>query len=281
MDKISDYLSNGDLLCQLAQECSELAQAALKLKRAMEGTNPTQKGILECWDDLDEEIADTFLVIQQMGLTDREHTKKFVAIAVKKKERWLDRLQKNRRELMNRIREGKEFEKEVAETKRAVQELCFSRLSWICSMRGKPKRKTVESGQKYLEPMPMKVYTKKKEGTRMLLFRLDWLQNEIDRVYNEHYRGSKHQEVHDFYRAVARRIRRSFQGQRVYISPVITCKDCKHWNEEIEWCDIHSHFQGSDGEFCHPWESRDWKMFPPDYFCADGERGIRFKEDKK
>lgn len=125
MDKISDYLSTGDLLCQLAEECSELAQAALKLKRAMEGTNPPQRSILECWDDLDEEIADVFLVIQQMGLTDREHTEKFVAIAEKKKERWLHWLQKNHRELMNRIRECKEFEKEVAETKRAVQEIMF------------------------------------------------------------------------------------------------------------------------------------------------------------
>lgn len=125
MNKISDYLSTSDLLCQLAEECSELAQAALKLKRAMEGTNPPQRSILECWDDLDEEIADVFLVIQQMGLADKENTKKFVDIAGKKKERWLDRLQKNRRELMNRIRECKEFEKEVAETKRAVQEIMF------------------------------------------------------------------------------------------------------------------------------------------------------------
>ena len=80
MDKISDYLSTSDLLCQLAQECSELAQAALRLKRAMEGTNPTQKGILECWDDLDEEIADVFLVIQQMGLTDKKNAEKLLAI---------------------------------------------------------------------------------------------------------------------------------------------------------------------------------------------------------
>lgn len=55
MDKISDYLSTGDLLCQLAEECSELAQAALKLKRAMEGTNPTPKSELECWGSLEEE----------------------------------------------------------------------------------------------------------------------------------------------------------------------------------------------------------------------------------
>lgn len=54
--------------------------------------------------------------------------------------------------------------------------------------------------------------------------------------------------------------------------PVIRCRDCKHWHEDIGWCDIHSHFQYSDGEFCHPWESSDWKMFPADYFCADGKR---------
>lgn len=63
--------------------------------------------------------------------------------------------------------------------------------------------------------------------------------------------------------------------------PVVRCRNCKHWNEETGWCDIHSHFQGSDGEFCHPWESIDWKTFPADYFCADGKRVIRFKEDKK
>lgn len=40
MKKINDYLTTPDLLCQLAEEASELAQASLKLKRAMEGTNP-------------------------------------------------------------------------------------------------------------------------------------------------------------------------------------------------------------------------------------------------
>lgn len=125
MDKISDYLSTGDLLCQLAEECSELAQAALKLKRAMEGTNPPQKGILECWDDLDEEIADTFLVIQQMGLTDKKNAEKLLAIIDQKKKRWLDWLRKNQREVRSRMREGKEFEKEVSETKRAIQEIMF------------------------------------------------------------------------------------------------------------------------------------------------------------
>ena len=163
MDKISDYLSTGDLLCQLAQECSELAQAALKLKRAMEGTNPPQRNILECWDDLDEEIAVVFLVIQQMGLIDREHTKKFVAIAAKKEERWLHRLQKNRRELMSRIRKCKEFEKEVAETKKVVQEGMFLKAEldmfndwWtkapqireVCEAYGKANEELMEENQR-------------------------------------------------------------------------------------------------------------------------------------
>ena len=54
--------------------------------------------------------------------------------------------------------------------------------------------------------------------------------------------------------------------------PVVRCRNCKHWNEETGWCDIHSHFQYSDGEFCRPMESNDWKVFPVYYFCADGER---------
>ena len=53
--------------------------------------------------------------------------------------------------------------------------------------------------------------------------------------------------------------------------PVVCCKDCKHWHEEIGWCDKHSHFI-DDGAACHPWESNEWNMFDADYFCKDGER---------
>ena len=63
-----------------------------------------------------------------------------------------------------------------------------------------------------------------------------------------------------------------FRALTVDAVPVVRCRNCKHWNEETGWCDIHSHFQGSDGEFCHPWESNDWKVFPVYYFCADGKR---------
>lgn len=39
MTEISDILPKEELLCQLAEECTELAQAALKLRRAITGVN--------------------------------------------------------------------------------------------------------------------------------------------------------------------------------------------------------------------------------------------------
>lgn len=156
MDKISDYLGTSDLLCQLAEECSELAQAALKLKRAMEGTNPTPKSEQECWKSLEEEMADVDLIMGE-----------FLSIG---------------------------------------HGLCIERLIDIQD----EKRKR-------------------------------WI------------RGL--QESSAFFD----------------VKSVVRCRNCKHWHEE-GWCDIHSHFQDPDGEFCHPWESREWKKFPAYYFCADGER---------
>lgn len=38
---VTDYLTPVELLAQLAEEGAELAQAALKLRRAYDGTNPT------------------------------------------------------------------------------------------------------------------------------------------------------------------------------------------------------------------------------------------------
>lgn len=49
------------LLEQLAEECSELAQAALKLARLERGENPTPKTEEECVGALKEELADVGL----------------------------------------------------------------------------------------------------------------------------------------------------------------------------------------------------------------------------
>lgn len=53
---------------------------------------------------------------------------------------------------------------------------------------------------------------------------------------------------------------------------VVRCKECRKWHEEIGWCDEHSYFVDSEGMACSPADSPSWKMFPPDYFCKDGER---------
>lgn len=53
---------------------------------------------------------------------------------------------------------------------------------------------------------------------------------------------------------------------------VVRCKDCKHYHADLGWCDEHSHFVDEERSFCYPHESTEWKMFEPDYFCADGER---------
>ena len=43
--KISDILPKTEILAQLAEEASELAQAALKLRRALDGTNPPRRAL--------------------------------------------------------------------------------------------------------------------------------------------------------------------------------------------------------------------------------------------
>ena len=62
--KISDILPKTEILANAAEEASELAQAALKLRRALDGTNPTPKSVAECEANLMEEIADINNVIR-------------------------------------------------------------------------------------------------------------------------------------------------------------------------------------------------------------------------
>lgn len=63
IDYITKHLSEGDILCQIAEEATELAKAALKLKRAIEGTNPTPVTKKEAIENLVEEIADIELCL--------------------------------------------------------------------------------------------------------------------------------------------------------------------------------------------------------------------------
>lgn len=59
LEYVASHLSEEELLCQIAEEASELAQAALKLRRAITQHNPTPtspetafNGLYEEWGDL-------------------------------------------------------------------------------------------------------------------------------------------------------------------------------------------------------------------------------------
>lgn len=58
MEYIVQKLGREDILCQLAEEAAELAQAALKLRRAITGTNPTPVSADCAKHALNEEIVD-------------------------------------------------------------------------------------------------------------------------------------------------------------------------------------------------------------------------------
>ena len=59
LEYIAENLSEEDILCQISEEADELAQAALKLRRAITQTNPTPVAAEKAADNLIEEYGDT------------------------------------------------------------------------------------------------------------------------------------------------------------------------------------------------------------------------------
>lgn len=86
---IIDTIGEPAMLEQLAEECVELAHAALKLARRMRRENPTDKAFGECIEDLTEEVADVELVLEEITWLNRDRIRE---IQVEKKARWLSRL---------------------------------------------------------------------------------------------------------------------------------------------------------------------------------------------
>ena len=64
IEYIASRLSREDILCQLAEEASELTQAALKLRRAIAGTNPTPVSVDGANHTLNEEIVDVAVAVE-------------------------------------------------------------------------------------------------------------------------------------------------------------------------------------------------------------------------
>lgn len=89
-EKIKQHLPEEELLLQLAEECAELAQAALKLRRVLTGINPTPVTESEARSNLLEEAADVYCVLGLL-LGHEEHAEMY-NITKRKKERWAARL---------------------------------------------------------------------------------------------------------------------------------------------------------------------------------------------
>lgn len=64
---IVERIGEPAFLEQLAEECSELAQAALKTARKYRGENPTPKTIDECYDALQEEEENNYKYCPSCG----------------------------------------------------------------------------------------------------------------------------------------------------------------------------------------------------------------------
>ena len=77
-----------ELLAGLAEECSELAQAALILRRVFDQKNPTPMSEEEAIEHLYEEIADVKLYCSQLDIPARYISE----IMERKEKRWEERL---------------------------------------------------------------------------------------------------------------------------------------------------------------------------------------------
>lgn len=87
---IRDQIPEEELLVQLAEEASELAQAALKFHRVLDGRNPTPVRLSEAWANLQEEISDVFLclTVLEINPVDQE----YLVSMQNKLDRWVGRL---------------------------------------------------------------------------------------------------------------------------------------------------------------------------------------------
>lgn len=84
--RIAEQLGPEEILCQCAEECSELAQAVLKMRRALVGTTPLTQG--EARALINEEVADVLNCVEALeaiSFVDRAHVSR---IQAEKLERW-------------------------------------------------------------------------------------------------------------------------------------------------------------------------------------------------
>ena len=101
LEYIAANLSDEDVLCQIAEEASELAKAALKLRRAITQTNPAPVTVDEAIENLLEEYGDTvgsFLVwAMKNGLYGEDVYEMSNENIESKYDRWADRIKEGKK----------------------------------------------------------------------------------------------------------------------------------------------------------------------------------------
>lgn len=93
--RVKDYLTQAELLCQLAEESAELAQAALKERRTLTNDNPTPISYADARNNLIEEVADVFVCLSE--LLEIRDWEEVANIREQKENRWLRRLNEKRK----------------------------------------------------------------------------------------------------------------------------------------------------------------------------------------
>lgn len=85
---IRENVGAAELLAQLAEEAAELAQAALKYRRALTEDNPTPASVEEALRSLQETIADVDLCIVLADIPEFDELR----MMEEKRKRWVQRL---------------------------------------------------------------------------------------------------------------------------------------------------------------------------------------------
>ena len=100
IEYIAANLSEEDILSQIAEEAAELAQAALKLRRAITQTNPTPVTLEKAADNLIEEYGDAVGACVVYFMKHDSIARKYVDVLAKsntKYSRWAQRIKEGKK----------------------------------------------------------------------------------------------------------------------------------------------------------------------------------------
>lgn len=94
MQRVRELLDKPEIFCQLVEECDELGQAAMKLRRAITRINPTPMTEAEAWRNLTIEIADVMGCLKVLQI--ETDTEEIQDIQEYKMDRWVRRIEEER-----------------------------------------------------------------------------------------------------------------------------------------------------------------------------------------